>query len=334
VDQTRTALRIVGDGSPERLALHQPDGAGSPERLALHESEGARGFQPSDRLGLQPSDCRTTPTVGRRARLELAFERRRGRTVLAHSYAEPPFRVGRTFDLDGAAYAILVCAGPGVFGGDALTASVHVGGGARVVLTSQAALQAHPSSSPTDAPAVLRYSYIVEDDGELHCQWDPLIPFAGARVDQQFDIRLAASGRLYWSDALIAGRVSRGEAWQFTSLAHELSLRIGGRLAYLERYAIAPGDRAVERAWIAGGSTRFATNVISHPRATRETVERLQAHLSAAADVVAGADLVEPSLAVARIMASNGASFGTARASYREWTLASIFQHPELRGRK
>jgi urease accessory protein len=274
------------------------------------------------------------PTIGRHARLELAFERRRGRTVLAHSYAEPPFRVARTFDLDGAAYVILVCAGPGVFGGDALTTSVHVGRGARVVLASQAALQAHPSSSGGSAAAVLRHSYTVDDDGELHCEWDPLIPFAGARVDQQFDIRIAASARLYWSDAVMAGRVGRGEAWQFTSLAHELSLRIGARVAYLERYAIAPVDRAVERTWVAGGCTHFANGVIAHPGATRETVERLQAHLGAAAGVVAGVDLVEPSLAAARIMASNGASFGTARASYRECTLASIFQRAELRGRK
>jgi urease accessory protein len=324
VDQTRASVRIV-DRSPERLALHQAKGARDEAAGARGEASGARGFQPSDQ--------RTLHAIGRTARLELVFERRRGRTVLAHSYAEPPFRVPRTFDLDGAAYAILVCAGPGVFGGDALTASVHVGPGACVVLASQAALQAHPSSATAPA-AVLRHSYVVDDEGELHCQWDPLIPFAGARVEQQFAIQIAASGRLYWSDAVMAGRVGRGEAWQFTSLAHELSLRIGGRVAYLERYAIAPDDRAGERTWIAGGCTHFANAVIAHPGATRETVERLQAHLSAVARVVAGVDLVEPAVAAARIMASDGASFGTVRASYREWTLASIFQRPELRGRK
>lgn len=279
-------------------------------------------------------DTRQAAAIGNTARLEIAFERRGDRTVLAHCYAEPPFRVARTFDLEGAAYAILVCAGPGVFGGDALTASVHVGRGARVVLASQAALQAHPSALPTDAPALLRHSYSVEDDGELHCQWDPLIPFAGTRVDQRFDIQVAASGRFYWSDALIAGRVSRGEAWQFTSLAHDLSLRIGGRLAYLERYAIAPGDRAIDRAWIGGGCTHFGTTLTCHPGVTRETVEQLQAHLGAVTEVAAGVDLVEPSLSIARIMTANGASFGTVRASYREWTLAAIFQRPELRGRK
>jgi len=67
---------------------------------------------------------------------------------------------------------------------------------------------------------------------------------------------------------------------------------------------------------------------------TRETVEQLQTRLGAATEVAAGIDLVEPSLSVARIMTANGASFGALRASYREWTLATIFRRPELRGRK
>src|SRR4029077_20028319 len=91
-------------------------------------------------------DTRTAAAIGRHGRLSLVFEHRRGRTIVAHHYAEPPFRIARTFDLNGAAYAILVRAGPGVFGGDVLTQSIRVGRGARAVLTSQAALQIHPSA--------------------------------------------------------------------------------------------------------------------------------------------------------------------------------------------
>jgi urease accessory protein UreH len=191
-------------------------------------------------------DSRAPAAIGRDARLELSFERRNGRTVLAHSYAEPPFRVGRTFELDGAAYVILVCTGAGIFAGDRLRQSVRVASGARVVLVSQSALQAHPAAAPS--AALIAHDYIVEDDAELRCQWDPLIPFAGARIEQRFDLRIAESSRLYWSDAVMAGRVSRGEAWRFQSLAHELRLRIGASLAYLERYTLAPASRARRRA--------------------------------------------------------------------------------------
>jgi len=279
-------------------------------------------------------DTRLAVAIGRAARLELVFEHRRGRTVLAHGYAEPPLRIARTFDVDGAAYAILVCAGPGVFGGDAHTQSIHVCRGARVVLTSQAALQVHPSAASSDVPAVLRHSYVVESGAELHCHWDPVIPFAGARVDQRFDLQVADESRVYWSDAVMAGRVSRGEAWQFRRFAHELVLRVGSRTAYLERFAVAPRDRAVARTWIAGRGTHVATALVRHPAVADGMVEDAHRRLAGITDIVAGLDLLEPSLALARFVAADGASFDRARTSYREWTLRSIFGRPELAGRK
>src|SRR5262245_51141235 len=123
------------------------------------------------------------------SRCELRFERRGGATVLSHAYAEPPFHVGRTLALGDAAYVILVCTGPGVFAGDRLDQPVHVGPGARAVLTSQSALQVHPSASPD--PARIDHVYRVDDGGELVCDWDLVIPFAGARVAQRFAIELS-----------------------------------------------------------------------------------------------------------------------------------------------
>src|SRR5262249_21735464 len=120
MDPSRVPLRVVGPRDPI-----------------------VPGPEPAHAAG--PRDRRALSSIGRTARLELVFEARRGRTILAHAYAEPPFHIARTFDLDGAAYAILVCSAPGVFGGDTLTQSVHVGGGACVVLASQAAVQAHPA---------------------------------------------------------------------------------------------------------------------------------------------------------------------------------------------
>ena len=284
--------------------------------------------------GFASGDIRASSAIGRNARLELAFEQRRGRTVVTHQYAEPPFRVARTFDLGGAAYVILVCAGPGVFGGDALSQSIHIGRGARVVLVSQAALQVHPSPSGSTAPAILRHVYRVEADGELHCHWDPLIPFAGARVDQRFDLQIADDSRLYWSDAVMAGRVSRGEAWQFAALTHELALRAGGRLIYLERYRVMPSERHAQRQWLSGRATHFATTLVRHSAATRDIAEDLQRRLASMTAIVSGVDLVEPALVLVRLLTADGASFGRARASYRAWTLASIFGRPELSGRK
>src|SRR5215210_6662233 len=120
-------------------------------------------------------DSRSPSDIGRVARLELVFACRRGRTVLAHAYAEPPFRVGRLLHAGPVAHLILICSGPGIFTGDRLEQRVRVEAGARVLLVSQAALQLHPAAA--EAPASMESSFEIEDDAALDCFWDPVIPF-------------------------------------------------------------------------------------------------------------------------------------------------------------
>jgi urease accessory protein UreH len=297
-------------------------------------------------LGNSLRDARAPEAIGHHARLELVFEARRGRTILAHSYAEPPFRVGRTFQIDDAAYVIIVCTGAGIFAGDSLRQSIRVASGARVVLASQSALQAHPSSAAS--AALIHHDYLVEDDAELQCQWDPLIPFTGARIDQRCDLRIAESSRLYWSDAVMAGRVSRGEAWRFESLAHELRVRIGASLAYLERYTLAPASRIAEQPWMAGRARYLATAIVHHDAATSDAAEALQRQAPLepcptypqepdapgrpAIDL--GVDLIHPKTIVGRILAADGAPFAAARSAFQMLALSSIFGTPGRVGRK
>jgi len=279
-----------------------------------------------------PRDARPTAAIGRAARLELVFERRGARTMLAHAYAEPPYRVGRAFDLGDAAYVIIACTGAGVFAGDTLRQTVHLMPGARAVLSSQSALQAHPSNAV--APAILQCDVQVGDGAELHAHWDPLIPFAAARIDQRIDLHLADTASLYWSDALMAGRVTRGEVWQFTDLAHQLAVRAGGALQYLERYRLQPSHAAPSRPWVAATATYLSTVLLRSPTATVAAAEVLHRTLTAVAGVQAGADLVQPRLIVARLAAMRGSDLSLARAVLRQAAIDAIFHGAAVVGRK
>lgn len=219
-----------------------------------------------------------------------------------------------------------------MFGGDALRQSVHVASGARAVLTSQAALQVHPSQ--VDASAVVEHCYTVDAGGELHCHWDPIIPFAGANLAQRFDLRIAPDARLYWADAVMTGRVSRGETWQFRELAHELRVHIGDALRYLERYRLVPGDRGAERTWIAGDAAYLATTLVYGGAASSESAETLHRELGSIPGVRVAVDCVDVNLLVARLAASNGIPFADARAACRHLALDRVFESPQLRGRK
>jgi urease accessory protein UreH len=235
----------------------------------------------------------------------MVFAYRRGRTVLADAYAEPPFRVGRTLDAGAYAYVILAWSGPGVFGGDQLEQRIRVQRGARVLLVSQAALQVHPTASAD--PATVESRYEIESDGELDCFWDPVIPFAGARVAQRIDLQNEAGSRLFWSDALMAGRTGCGEAWQFDDLAHELRVQVDGT----------PRSRPVDRTWIAGGAHYVGTTLAHDGHVSTAVAGRMQQELSAIDGVRAGVDCVAPHLLVGRLLAARGPEFAAARAVFR-----------------
>jgi urease accessory protein len=255
--------------------------------------------------------------------------------VLRHAYAEPPLRISRSFDVKddaGAAYLILVCTGPGVFRGDQLRHRVVVGPGARVALASQSALQVHPADTPR--PAVVHHEYHVAEDAELHCHWDPVVPFAGACLVQRFDLDVAPGSRLYWTDALMSGRASRGESWQFESVDLELLFLVARSLKYLERYRLAPGHRKPQREWMAGTGHYLGTAIVHHKQANELVAEEAQRQLNGIDGVTAGVDVLEPGLLVARVVAERGPGFARARTDFRALMLSHVFRRPGLSMRR
>jgi urease accessory protein len=238
------------------------------------------------------------------------FSRREGETILSHAYAEPPFRVGRWFREGAGTHLIVAWSAPGIFGGDDFEQRIHLEPGARVRLTSQSALQVHPAAGRM---AQLRSTYSVDAGAVLSCQWDPVIPFAGARFDQQIAIALARDASLYWSDALMAGREARGERWAFEALGHELRITREAQAEYLERYQLTGANARQPRTWVAGDSCYFGTIVNSGPITGAPGAERLHCELRAVAGVRAAADALDARLLVVRLMAAHGVGFHEAR---------------------
>lgn len=256
-------------------------------------------------------DQRSTASVGRAARLELVFGFRDGRTFLKHAYAEPPFRAGCCFGDGDGVHFIMAWSAPGIFGGDSLTQRIVVERGARVRLTSQSALQAH--RSPGGETASIASSYQVDDGGELRCEWDPLIPFAGARLEQRIEIGLAGRAALLWSDAFMNGREGSGERWAFEALSHELKVVRDASLEYVERYRLTPQDRRTDRAWVAGDAAYFGTVLSSGRIVEPSAVVALHDELSRLDRVRAAADRLDARLLLVRLMAAGGAMFRDAR---------------------
>jgi urease accessory protein UreH len=261
-------------------------------------------------------DLRTADGVGRRARLEVVFRSIRGRTVLAHAYAEPPLRLSRALPWQDGTHVILASSAPGLFGGDLFEQHIVVERGARVCLTSQSALQVHPSF--TEQAGTIRSTFEVEDEAELSCHWDPLIPFAGSRFEQRLSIHLAPSARLLWSDAFMAGRAGRGERWRFVSLDHELRVARGEDLEYLERHLIEPQLDPVDRKWLAGHSCYFGSTVATGWPIEVGRAEGLHDASRRFEGVSVAVDQLAPRLLIARVASVSGPVFHDVRALLRE----------------
>src|SRR5262245_15429739 len=252
-------------------------------------------------------DQRDVADIGRRARLELTFGRRGDRTVLLHSYAEPPFRIGRVLPDGDGVHLILASSAPGIFGGDVLQQTVVVQSGARVRLTSQSAMQVH--AKDTAAVATLASTYRVEDGGQLQCEWDPVIPFSDAQPHQRILIDLAGEATLLWSDALMAGREASGERWRFVSLAHELRVVRAGTLAYLERYRIAPGTDRPRHRWIGDEGCYFGTLLATGGAFGRAIAADAHREIAVYPSIRGSADWLDEWLLLARLVSADGKSF-------------------------
>ena len=191
----------------------------------------------------------------------------------------------------------------------------RVGCGARVTLTSQSALQVHPSP---DGITHLQSSYHVDDGAHLRCHWHPLIPFADARIDQRIDVNIAGGGYLYWSDALMSGWHARGERWTFASLAHELAVSRDGSLEYLKRYRLQPNERAVSRPWAAGDASYLGTTLMTGRPIELDVAERLHIRLGRLAGVRGAADRLDDRVLLVRLLSVSGPAFHEARRWIRD----------------
>lgn len=190
----------------------------------------------------------TQPDTLRRAngKLTLAFTRDNTapETRLLIGCQEAPLRVIRAFPTtDGAALVHLHNVSGGVLAGDHLETQVEVGPNAAAQLTTTGATRLYRSSSP-DEWAIQTFTAHVAEAGLLEYLPDALIPFAGSRYRQRSRIDLAEGAGLIWWEILAAGRVARGEYFQYTTLDLDLEIWTGNQPLALEHARLEPALRS------------------------------------------------------------------------------------------
>jgi urease accessory protein len=178
-----------------------------------------------------------------KARLELGFEARGARSVLAARRHDGPLVVQKPLypEGEGVCHAIVVHPPAGVAGGDELECAARCGDGAHALLTTPGAGKWYRSAGPW---AAQRLDFEVR--GSLEWLPQETIVFDGALARLQTEVRLHGDARYLGWEILCLGRTGSGERFGRGEVSLSTKLYRDGKLLWLERGRIEGGGALLE----------------------------------------------------------------------------------------
>lgn len=199
-----------------------------------------------------------------RAELELGFERRGERTVLAKRRQDGPLAVQKALypEGDGVCHAIVLHPPGGIAGGDELEIAVRAADHAHALLTTPGAAKWYRTAGPWASQSVT----IEAGDGAC-VEWLPqeTIVFDGALAGMRTEVRLAGRARYIGWEILCLGRSGSGERFARGTCRPETRLLRDGGLLRFERGTIEGGGLLLESPAGLAGQAVCATMLAAAP---------------------------------------------------------------------
>jgi urease accessory protein len=255
--------------------------------------------------------------TGRDGLLRLRFERRGPDTVLAGCRSTLPLQVLAPVEVEDPA-AIVSVLNPtgGHVGGDRLAIDVDLGAGAHACLTTPSATKVYRTRGD-----------VVEQDIHLRVaagavlEWMPdhTIPFAGSALRQRIRVQLGEGARLILADAFAAGRVARGEAWQFAVLDNTITIGDPRGWLLYDRFVLS-GDRPWTGLGLAEHYPYFATVVVIGDVDVADLSSAVTGTAAPPTDVVVGVGALARGGVVVRALAATAPALQAVLD--RAWTLS------------
>lgn len=190
----------------------------------------------------------------------------------------------------GAACWVYACTfGGGLVAGDQIDVQVRLGKSVACVMSTQSSTKVYKNPAGLPCRQVLRAT--VADEASLILVPDPVACYAGARYEQDQEIRLERGGALVAVDWLTSGRHARGERWAFARYSSRLNIFMGSELVLADRLLLDPADGRLESAYRLGRFNCLATVVLVGDR-FQEARDRLLAQ-AAKKPIARGSSIVD-----------------------------------------
>jgi urease accessory protein len=230
----------------------------------------------------------------------------RRRTVLAERRQRFPLRMTVPMYLDagdrGMAFVYVQNPTGGVYAGDRLVTSITAEPGARVHVTTQSATKICRMDG---GEAVQEMRFDVGAGAYVEYVPDPVIPQAGARLEQQTVVELGEGAAFVAAETLSPGRRARGERFAYERIRLRLEARRDGHELCVDTMELVPSRRPPDAPGILGSRDYLVSLVALCPEHdTARLAAVLDAALAERPGLLGAADeLPNGSGAVARILA-------------------------------
>ncbi len=191
-------------------------------------------FADPKEVGVDYAESLAAP--GWQAKLELGFEHKHGKTVLAQRRHYGPLTVQRPFYPEGEVCHVYVLHPPGgVVAGDCLTININAATDSAALVTTPAAGKIYRSDGKLARQQV---TLAVAADAALEWLPQETIIYEGARVATDLRLDLAAKARFIGWEMLALGRPAAGEGFTTGEVSMSWQIFRADALFYRERLAI------------------------------------------------------------------------------------------------
>lgn len=238
-------------------------------------------------------------------KLSLVFRRKEsGKTYIAKQYFKLPLQIMSPHyqDRDGTAFVYLLNPSGGILQHDRLLTEIEMEENSKALITTPSSTKFYKMD---DGYAHVVTQVHVKAGAVLEYLPEHNVPFAQSSTYQESDFHLDSSAVLIASDMVTAGRVSRGEIFDYDIYASKTKIYVDGRLQLYDNNEMNPETVKISEMGLLEGYLTNGTVYAYMKDMDPDLAERINESKSGAEHIYMAAGNINENLLIVRFMGDN-----------------------------
>lgn len=219
-----------------------------------------------------------------RATVEIKTALRNGRTVLAHSFCDAPYKLANITEGGTALRLMLMSCAPGVLDGDVYQFHIHVDRGTALSLETQS----YQRLFQMQGSAHQTCEVVVDADASFNYLPHPTVPHKSSSFSVHNRIYLHESSTLLWGEVISCGRKGNNEVFAFKKYHSITEIFLSGKLVAKENLLLQPAEKCLRQMGQLEGFTHQSGLFIINAAADHQLADAIFDLLSAYTNIAFG----------------------------------------------